>query len=321
MSGLFPNDNRSEFENDLLAEAARAGIPISGSFNIPNGQYGIPKVEIFPVNNNPILSSGNGNGILSGATPMPYKPPVTQKRRDQSVMSLAQAPNTEIGLNEMLIRMGSAGLGQVGNGGTAQMSAIGNAYANAMELNRTRGLDAYKSALKAAGKAKPTADTSNAYGSLIVNDSIARAMPNLTEDQGGFFENLFKGDLPSTGLFSYLSVIPGTDAKALANNLATIKANIGFDKLQAMRDASPTGGALGQVSERELGFLQSVFGSLDQSQTPEELQYNLRLLQFVYNDIVHGPGNHPYKQPVYGAGSPASTGSSMSEADAIVGIN
>ena len=44
-----------------------------------------------------------------------------------------------------------------------------------------------------------------------------------------------------------------------------------------MRDASPTGGALGQVSERELGFLQSVFGSLDQSQSAEELAYNIQL--------------------------------------------
>ena len=39
-----------------------------------------------------------------------------------------------------------------------------------------------------------------------------------------------------------------------------------------MRDASPTGGALGQVSERELGYLQSVLGSLEQSQTADELR-------------------------------------------------
>ena len=61
-----------------------------------------------------------------------------------------------------------------------------------------------------------------------------------------------------------------------------------------MRDASPTGGALGQVSERELGFLQSVFGSLDQSQSAEELAYNIQLLQYVYNSIIHGEGNHQY---------------------------
>ena len=53
-------------------------------------------------------------------------------------------------------------------------------------------------------------------------------------------------------------MVPGTEAQATAAKLDTIKANIGFDKLQKMRDASPTGGALGQVSERELGFLQSL---------------------------------------------------------------
>ena len=140
MSGLFPEDNKTEFEGDLQAYAESLGIPI--------GEYGIPKVTIYPVNNNPILSSGNGNGILSGATPMPYIPPsttngVTQNRRDQSVMSLAQAPSSQIGLNEMLVRMGSAGLGEVGKGGTAQMAAIGNAYADVQEANRKRGLDAY----------------------------------------------------------------------------------------------------------------------------------------------------------------------------------
>ena len=69
--------------------------------------------------------------------------------------------------------------------------------------------------------------------------------------------------------------IPGTDAYSLSQKLTTIKANLGFDKLQAMRDASPTGGALGQVSEMENRLLQSVWGSVEQSQSPAELRKNL----------------------------------------------
>jgi hypothetical protein len=71
------------------------------------------------------------------------------------------------------------------------------------------------------------------------------------------------------------SRIAGTPAHDLAATLNTIKANIGFDELNAMRQASPTGGALGQVSERELGFLQSVLASLDQTQSPTQLRENL----------------------------------------------
>lgn len=92
----------------------------------------------------------------------------------------------------------------------------------------------------------------------------------------------------TTGILGgLLSNIDSTTAGALKNRLTTIKANIGFDKLQAMRDASPTGGALGQVSEFENRLLQSVYGSLEQSQRPEDILYNLQRLEDIYNQIVN----------------------------------
>ena len=78
-------------------------------------------------------------------------------------------------------------------------------------------------------------------GSLVVNDTIDRSFGLITPY--------------STGFGSFLKSIPQTDALALNKSLETIKANIGFDKLQAMREASPTGGALGQVSNQELTSL------------------------------------------------------------------
>lgn len=71
------------------------------------------------------------------------------------------------------------------------------------------------------------------------------------------------------------SSIGGTQAFDLASAVETIQANIGFDTLQAMRDASPTGGALGQVSEREISLLQSTVSSLKIGQRPETLKKNL----------------------------------------------
>jgi len=68
----------------------------------------------------------------------------------------------------------------------------------------------------------------------------------------------------TTGWGGLLSTLPGTEARALSTDLDTIKANVGFEELQAMRDASPTGGALGQVSEHENRLLQAIRGSLDQ---------------------------------------------------------
>lgn len=79
----------------------------------------------------------------------------------------------------------------------------------------------------------------------------------------------------SAGMGSLLDAIPATQARNLKARLETVRANIGFDKLNEMRQTSPTGGALGQVTERELAFLQSVRGSLDTGQSPEQLRQTL----------------------------------------------
>lgn len=66
-----------------------------------------------------------------------------------------------------------------------------------------------------------------------------------------------------------------TGASDLNADLETIKANLGFAELQAMREASPTGGALGQVAVQELIALQSTISSLDQAQSPDQLRARL----------------------------------------------
>ena len=73
--------------------------------------------------------------------------------------------------------------------------------------------------------------------------------------------------------------VPGTPAFVLAQHLNTIKANIGFDRLQQMRQESPTGGALGAIAVQELQWLQSVLGSFDQGQDDKTLHANLQRLK------------------------------------------
>lgn len=73
-----------------------------------------------------------------------------------------------------------------------------------------------------------------------------------------------------------LDKFPGTTARDLQANLDSIKANIGFQALQAMREASPTGGALGQVSDSENKLLQARFGALEIGQSPTQLIENLK---------------------------------------------
>lgn len=84
------------------------------------------------------------------------------------------------------------------------------------------------------------------------------------------------GSAIQRGLFGML---PGTEARSVNNNLDTVKALIGFDALARMRAASPTGGALGAITERELAFLQSVQGSLDPLQKTAELNKTLNRIE------------------------------------------
>lgn len=135
----------------------------------------------------------------------------------------------------------------------------------------------------------------------VVNQTIDLARDLVSEDQW------------TTGLSgALLSNVPGTDAHTLANRLETIRANIGFDKLQAMRAASPTGGALGQVSNLENQLLQAVYGSLNQAQSAEELLRVLNQVEATYNEIIHKgiPDDEARRrlQQLQGGGAPAGTG-------------
>ena len=91
----------------------------------------------------------------------------------------------------------------------------------------------------------------------------------------------------TTGLGArLLSGLPGTaalDAEAMAQ---TIRANLGFDTLQAMREASKTGGALGQVSVQELDDLQATIGSLRLDQSPERIMATLDKIERQYQTII-----------------------------------
>ena len=88
---------------------------------------------------------------------------------------------------------------------------------------------------------------------------------------------------PIGSLVARTTVGPAADARALVD---TISASIAFDRLDAMRKASPTGGALGQVSEGELDLLRSTLGSLSFSQSREQFLNQLDGIMKEYERIL-----------------------------------
>ena len=92
-----------------------------------------------------------------------------------------------------------------------------------------------------------------------------------------------------TGLFGRSSqLFPGTDRTRFNALVGGIGANFSIDRLQQMRDASPTGGALGQVTEGEHKLLRDSYGSLDPEQGEKQLSENIARVHQRYMDIVNG---------------------------------
>lgn len=104
-----------------------------------------------------------------------------------------------------------------------------------------------------------------------------------------------------------LSNISGTDAYDLNADIETIKANFGFDRLQAMRDMSPTGGALGQVAVQELTALQASIANMDIGQSKDQLKKNLETAKKHYENWLEtldvNTSEQGDNQPIVGTGN------------------
>ena len=148
------------------------------------------------------------------------------------------------------------------------LEAQGAGEKKTAELGAQRESDRIDNAPKAA-----SALSAAKMAGESVNRAIVQAIPNI--------------NVWTTGLIGQpLSKLNTPQAANLRASLDTIEANIAFDRLQQMRMSSPTGGALGSISERELTLLGSTITSLKQSQSPDQLRGNLQFLQKQYAKVL-----------------------------------
>ena len=120
----------------------------------------------------------------------------------------------------------------------------------------------------------------------IVLEDIGRLKDLLTEQT--FLD-------PVTGPIAS-QVASGVSASARSNAeslVSTIGGNIGFDRLQLMRNESKTGGALGAINAQEMQLLQDVMGSLKLDQSEAQLTYNLERLESIYTAIIEKASAYP----------------------------
>lgn len=133
-----------------------------------------------------------------------------------------------------------------------------------------------KLAEAAAAKEEAAAAKGTAITELISTIKAARDAKQLSSD--GWFATGFGASTARDW--------GGTSAADVKGKLDTIGGNVAFDRLQRMRDASKTGGALGSVSEKELDLLRGTIASLDQTQSDSQFQSSMDRIVQVYGDTL-----------------------------------
>ena len=276
------------------------GDPNAGMVPIPqftpNGVLIPPVPAPVPapaLSNNPAPSSA---GVLSNPVGAVASAMNQQGRRNTAQLAV-ERPDLGIDTNEMLMRVGGKGLANAAQGGLAAYGAMFDEYGNVQDQRRTNALAGYNAdyqaqqdeqnrlntleaaRIKADAKKKTVkAPEQSPYMEATLNaiEAIEASVAEGEEDWINPFDNV-------TGLIGAgLRLIPGTPAYDTNAQIETVISSIGFDRLQKMRDDSPTGGALGQVSERELSQLNASLGNLRQSQSRASFKRNLALVKKHY---------------------------------------
>jgi hypothetical protein len=93
----------------------------------------------------------------------------------------------------------------------------------------------------------------------------------------------------SVGYGSLLKTLPESDARELQKEVDALGAIASSENLNLMRQESPTGGALGNVSDRDIQLLKDKSGAIDPGSKPEVFrdqvdEYELFLLQTIHGE-------------------------------------
>jgi len=133
--------------------------------------------------------------------------------------------------------------------------------------------DAYRT----AAKNRAAAVVKNQFRESKIQSSIATTKQKMDMMLSDIDKAAEQSNWTNTGVVGRFNPLQGSqDFRA---TLKSLQARIGFGELQEMRDNSPTGGALGQVSEKEIDFLQRLKGSIDTIQSENQLDGNLERIK------------------------------------------
>ena len=117
--------------------------------------------------------------------------------------------------------------------------------------------------------------------------NVARG--TVVQDAGRALEMISKQpDLTTGPVAAATRHIPGTPAYVLQGMIDSMASNIGIDVLGQMRENSKSGAALGAVPFQQQQRLEQVYGNMALGQPADVLIDNLKRLDNIYSDMIHG---------------------------------
>jgi hypothetical protein len=259
-------DTRNQQQGEERAQAARAGRvnqTIEWMRSQPNGEQFAAMAEAVGVE--PALQAMQAaNAAPSQTSNMQnYNFLISQGMDPQTAMGRAFSGGTTI-------NTGDVGTGQYLYGADAGMPAGWRVNIETGEASPTPGGNVDPAATDALASAGAVVGSTNVL--TTVNDLRAA----IEQNPG-----------TTTGLFgSLLQGVPGSQAYDARATASTIRANLAFDQLSAMRAASPTGGALGSVSAPELALLESSIANLDLGQSTDQVLRSINTIEQQYTRIL-----------------------------------
>ena len=120
------------------------------------------------------------------------------------------------------------------------------------------------------------------YGALSDHTSVVRRN---AERALSFFQGADAGVLLQS-IRRGAAIVPGTRSHGAAGALEAIRNNISIDELQRMRQSSPTGGAMGNVSDRDIALLSGALGRLEVEDNPERLVEDINFILRAHERIL-----------------------------------
>lgn len=148
--------------------------------------------------------------------------------------------------------------------------------------------------LEAAQLADDNIEEGKASGRQIKNTVVSHAISSARRISD--MDSLLTPIFGKLNLAKFMGGIEGTERANMEASMKTLEAQSGFSTLQAMRESSKTGGALGAINEKEMDLLIAALGTLSLAQTKEQFDQKLTEFESVYYDTVNGSSNSDWKK-------------------------